>query len=173
MSQQYAARRSTWEVIRRNRAGRAIVLTTHSMEEADLLADRIAIMAAGRLVAEGTPLDLKARYGVGYTLTIVKQRAPESDRCGATNTVPCTLNTLEALFILAKPLPPLGEGLRHLPYTSKVAWFRKRVLGCHCACILMFEPAILIVCIVFNGIKYDLGESRGVKPKSPSSSARG
>lgn len=52
------------------------------MEEADLLADRIAIMAAGRLVAQGTPLDLKARYGVGYTLTIVKhQRAPDSDRC--------------------------------------------------------------------------------------------
>ena len=74
------ARRFTWEVIRRSRAGRAIVLTTHSMEEADLLADRIAIMAAGRLVAQGTPLDLKARYGVGYTLTVVKQRAPESDR---------------------------------------------------------------------------------------------
>ncbi len=74
------ARRFTWEVIRRSRAGRAIVLTTHSMEEADLLADRIAIMAAGRLVAQGTPLDLKARYGVGYTLTVVKQRAHESDR---------------------------------------------------------------------------------------------
>ncbi len=59
------------------------MLTTHSMEEADLLADRIAIMAAGRLVAAGTPLDLKARYGVGYTLTIVKQRAPESDRSDA------------------------------------------------------------------------------------------
>ena len=70
-------------MIRQNRAGRAIVLTTHSMEEADLLADRIAIMAAGRVVAEGTPLDLKARYGVGYTLTIVKQRAPESDRSDA------------------------------------------------------------------------------------------
>lgn len=70
-------------MIRQNRAGRAIVLTTHSMEEADLLADSIAIMAAGRLVAAGTPLDLKARYGVGYTLTIVKQRAPESDRSDA------------------------------------------------------------------------------------------
>lgn len=110
MSQQYAARRFTWEVIRRNRAGRAIVLTTHSMEEADLLADRIAIMAAGHLVAEGTPLDLKARYGVGYTLTVVKQRAPESDRCGAKNTVPCTLNTLEALFTNGQTPAPAGGG---------------------------------------------------------------
>ena len=61
-------------MVRRNRAGRVIVLTTHSMEEADLLADRIAIMAAGRIVAEGTSADLKSRYGVGYTLTMAKQR---------------------------------------------------------------------------------------------------
>ncbi len=73
--------RFTWEVVRRNRAGRAIVLTTHSMEEADLLADSIAIMAAGRLVAEGTPVELKARYSVGYTLSVVKQRPVDSDRC--------------------------------------------------------------------------------------------
>ena len=69
-----AACRFTWDVIRRNRAGRVIVLTTHSMEEADLLADRIAIMAHGRIVAEGTSADLKSRYGVGYTLTMAKQR---------------------------------------------------------------------------------------------------
>ena len=69
-----AACRFTWDVIRKNRAGRVIVLTTHSMEEADLLADQIAIMAAGRIVAEGTSADLKSRYGVGYTLTMAKQR---------------------------------------------------------------------------------------------------
>ena len=69
-----AACRFTWDVIRKNRAGRVIVLTTHSMEEADLLADRIAIMARGRVVAEGTSDDLKSRYGVGYTLTMAKQR---------------------------------------------------------------------------------------------------
>lgn len=72
--------RFTWDVVRRNRAARAIVLTTHSMEEADLLADSIAIMAAGRVVAEGTPHDLKSRYGVGYTLSVVKQRPLDPDR---------------------------------------------------------------------------------------------
>lgn len=43
-------RRLTWGVIQRRRAaaGTAVLLTTHSMEEADLLADRIAIMAQGR-----------------------------------------------------------------------------------------------------------------------------
>jgi len=61
-------------VIKRNRAGHAIILTTHSMEEADLLCDSIAIMAEGRLAAVGTPMDLKQRFGVGYRLTVVKER---------------------------------------------------------------------------------------------------
>lgn len=51
-----------------------IVLTTHSMEEADLLADDIHILAEGRLVASGSSLSLKAAYGVGYTLTAVMQK---------------------------------------------------------------------------------------------------
>lgn len=67
-------RRFTWEVIRRHRREHATVLTTHSMEEADALADRIAIMAAGRLAASGTPLSLKHRFGVGYRLTLVRER---------------------------------------------------------------------------------------------------
>ena len=47
------------------------------MEEADMLCDRIAIMAEGRLAAEGTPMDLKQRFGVGYRLTVVKQERGE------------------------------------------------------------------------------------------------
>ena len=57
--------RLTWEIIRRHKQDRAIVLTTHSMEEADILCDRIAIMADGRLAAVGSSLDLKTRFGVG------------------------------------------------------------------------------------------------------------
>lgn len=49
-----------------------MILTTHFMDEADVLADRIAIMAAGRLQCVGTPYFLKKHYGVGYKLTIVK-----------------------------------------------------------------------------------------------------
>jgi hypothetical protein len=44
------------------------------MEEADLLCDDIHIMAEGRLAASGSPLSLKAQYGVGYTLTAVLQQ---------------------------------------------------------------------------------------------------
>jgi len=56
------ARRAFWDVIRRLRdEGTAIVLTTHYLEEADALADRIVLMAAGRVLAEGSPAQIKAR----------------------------------------------------------------------------------------------------------------
>ena len=72
------ARRFTWNVIRQYRENRIIVLTTHFMDEADLLGDRIAIMAAGQLRCCGSSLFLKKQYGVGYQLTIVKSNKKTS-----------------------------------------------------------------------------------------------
>jgi ABC-2 type transport system ATP-binding protein len=55
------ARRRTWELIRGLRAeGKTILLTTHYMEEAQRLADRVAVLAAGRIVASGSPEELAA-----------------------------------------------------------------------------------------------------------------
>ena len=48
-------------------------MTTHHMEEADILADRIAIMAEGSLKCVGSPLFLKNRYGSGYTLKLSRE----------------------------------------------------------------------------------------------------
>ncbi|CAM9341769.1 unnamed protein product, partial [Choristocarpus tenellus] len=67
------SRRSTWNVLQRNRKGRVILLTTHFMDEADTLGDRIGIMAEGELRCMGSSLFLKALYGVGYTLTIIRE----------------------------------------------------------------------------------------------------
>lgn len=67
------SRRATWELLQNNRHGRIMVLTTHFMDEADLLGDRIAIMADGKLRCCGSSLFLKNRYGVGYNLTMVKE----------------------------------------------------------------------------------------------------
>ncbi|WJZ94126.1 hypothetical protein VitviT2T_013011 [Vitis vinifera] len=64
--------RLTWQLIKRIKKGRIILLTTHSMDEADVLGDRIAIMANGSLKCCGSSLFLKHQYGVGYTLTLVK-----------------------------------------------------------------------------------------------------
>ena len=56
------ARRSLWNEIRGLKAaGRTAVLTTHYLEEADALADRIAVIHQGRVVAEGTPAEIKSR----------------------------------------------------------------------------------------------------------------
>lgn len=57
------SRRFTWNVIRQYRENRVIVLTTHFMDEADLLGDRIAIMAEGQLRCCGSSLFLKRLYG--------------------------------------------------------------------------------------------------------------
>ena len=57
-----SARRAAWEVIAGLRAlGKTVFLTTHYMDEAEYLADRIAVLAAGRIVAEGTPRTLGGR----------------------------------------------------------------------------------------------------------------
>jgi ABC-2 type transport system ATP-binding protein len=53
------ARRSLWEIVRRMKAeGRTVILTTHYMEEAEALCDRLAIMDHGRVLTVGTPLRL-------------------------------------------------------------------------------------------------------------------
>ncbi|CAH4032669.1 unnamed protein product [Pieris brassicae] len=68
-----AARRSLWDLLQKEKKGRTIILTTHFMDEADVLGDRIAIMSGGKLQCVGTPYFLKKHYGIGYKMTIVKQ----------------------------------------------------------------------------------------------------
>lgn len=63
-------RRHVWDIIEDAKRGRAIVLTTHSMEEADILSDRIAIMAKGRLRCIGTSIRLKSKFGSGYITNV-------------------------------------------------------------------------------------------------------
>jgi ABC-2 type transport system ATP-binding protein len=56
------ARRALWEEIRRLvERGKTVLLTTHYLEEADALADRIAVINQGEIIAEGTPAEIKAR----------------------------------------------------------------------------------------------------------------
>ena len=65
-----SARRSAWEMIDGLRQlGKTIFLTTHYMDEAEALADRIAVLSAGRIVAEGTPRTLGGRDRAAYQIT--------------------------------------------------------------------------------------------------------
>jgi len=72
-----AARLSVWELIKGFQAeGTTILLTTHYMEEADYLCDRVAIMDQGKIVALGTPAELKRSIGKLEVIE-VKARAPK------------------------------------------------------------------------------------------------
>ncbi|XP_047446367.1 retinal-specific phospholipid-transporting ATPase ABCA4-like isoform X2 [Mugil cephalus] len=67
------SRRSIWDLLLKYKAGRTVILSTHHMDEADLLSDRIAIISKGQLHCCGTPLFLKNCFGVGFYLTLVRR----------------------------------------------------------------------------------------------------
>ena len=59
------SRRWMWDVIQKERGKRTLLVTTHHMEEADVLGDRVAIMATGKVVCSGTTMFLKKKFGKG------------------------------------------------------------------------------------------------------------
>ena len=63
-------RRFVWDYILEIKEGRIVVLTTHSMEEADALCTNIGIMVNGSLLSLGTPQQLKSMHGSGYRVTV-------------------------------------------------------------------------------------------------------
>uniref|UniRef100_A0A4X2L2C1 ATP binding cassette subfamily A member 13 n=1 Tax=Vombatus ursinus TaxID=29139 RepID=A0A4X2L2C1_VOMUR len=67
------ARRGIWDILLKYRAGRTLIFTTHHLDEAEVLSDRIAILQHGRLRCSGSPSSLKETYGHGLSLTLTKQ----------------------------------------------------------------------------------------------------
>ncbi|KAE9042394.1 hypothetical protein PR003_g3908 [Phytophthora rubi] len=65
------ARLDTWDALKRAVSHRAVILTTHSMQEAQALCENIGIVAEGKLKCCGSSLFLRNQFGVGYKLTIV------------------------------------------------------------------------------------------------------
>ncbi len=69
------SRLALWEVVRGLKAeGVTVLLTTHYMEEADRLSDRLAIMDHGRILVQGTPAELKRRVGAESVIELVLER---------------------------------------------------------------------------------------------------
>jgi len=65
------ARRAVWEVIRKlKNEGRTVMLTTHYLEEAEELADKVAIMNHGKIVAMGTTDQIESKYGSGQKMIV-------------------------------------------------------------------------------------------------------
>lgn len=62
-------------MLKAHKKDRIILLTTHYMDEADILGDRIAIMHRGKVTTLGSSMFLKNKFGIGYNLTLVKKDA--------------------------------------------------------------------------------------------------
>ncbi|KAM4548979.1 phospholipid-transporting ATPase ABCA1 isoform 1-T1 [Odontesthes bonariensis] len=82
------SRRGIWDLLLKYRKDRTIILSTHYMDEAELLGDRIAIISKGKLCCYGSPLFLKSRLGSGYYLTVVKRE--EMNTSTPSNSSICT-----------------------------------------------------------------------------------
>ncbi|UKZ49958.1 hypothetical protein TrVGV298_004213 [Trichoderma virens] len=66
------SRRKLWDILLAERGKRTLILTTHFLDEADLLADHIAILSKGTLRAEGSSVELKDTLGGGYRVNVHK-----------------------------------------------------------------------------------------------------
>jgi|TARA_B110000285_G_scaffold99327_1_gene113142 ABC-type multidrug transport system ATPase subunit len=71
------SRRAVWHLMQDLKKDKTIILTTHAMEEADALADRIAIVVEGRIKCVGTPLNMKNTFGDGYRVSMVCEQGNE------------------------------------------------------------------------------------------------
>jgi len=65
-----ASRRVLWDIVRKNVVGKASILTTHFMEEAEELSTKIGILIKGNFECMGTPQELKDKFGEGYQLDV-------------------------------------------------------------------------------------------------------
>ncbi|HEY6146294.1 MAG TPA: ABC transporter ATP-binding protein [Thermoanaerobaculia bacterium] len=98
-------RRSLWEIVRTMKSeGRTVVLTTHYMDEAEALCDRLAILDHGRILKSGTPAELIADLGIPSVVVLeFEETAPDpaafSSRLGA------AIETRENVWEIAAPDP--------------------------------------------------------------------
>ncbi|XP_036410765.1 retinal-specific phospholipid-transporting ATPase ABCA4-like [Megalops cyprinoides] len=93
------SRRSIWDLLLKYRSGRTVILSTHHMDEADLLGDRVAIISKGRLHCCGSPLFLKTCFGAGFYLTLVRRmrelrpRQRKENECDCASECSCNCST--------------------------------------------------------------------------------
>uniref|UniRef100_A0A673CFU4 Cholesterol transporter ABCA5 n=1 Tax=Sphaeramia orbicularis TaxID=375764 RepID=A0A673CFU4_9TELE len=73
------SRHQVWSLLKSRRAGRVTVLSTHYMDEADILADRKAVISQGQLKCVGSSLYLKVKCGVGYHLRMSIRESCDAD----------------------------------------------------------------------------------------------
>jgi len=115
------SRRQLWDLIEQFKAqGRTVLLTTHYMEEAERLCDRVAIVDHGRVIALGTPCELIASLGSEHVVefTLLDGKSPDDNELRALGGVHAVRRTGERIFLeisqLHETLPPLLNMLERL-----------------------------------------------------------
>uniref|UniRef100_A0A8C4UFD8 P-type phospholipid transporter n=1 Tax=Falco tinnunculus TaxID=100819 RepID=A0A8C4UFD8_FALTI len=129
------SRRSIWDLLLKYRSGRTIILSTHHMDEADILGDRVAIISQGRLFCSGSPVFLKNRFGSGFYLTLVrKMRNTRTGRASVSMyySYSCTLaEVIHHHIPEAKLIESIGQELiyllpnKHFKQRSYASLFRE------------------------------------------------
>jgi ABC-type multidrug transport system ATPase subunit len=132
------ARRALWNVIvkAKSKNDSSIVLTTHSMDEAEAVCDRIVIMVSGRLKALGTTQSLKSRFGYGYRLNLKYQGTKDNgDLSGIHNFIKKTFPSSKLLESLPTnctyelgPIPSLSSAFRDLEELKQQFGIREFVI---------------------------------------------
>lgn len=74
------SRRKIWDILLAERGRRSIILTTHFLDEADLLADHIAVLSKGNLKAYGTSVELKSKLGGGYRVHVYQREGEMQEK---------------------------------------------------------------------------------------------
>ncbi|KAM4107078.1 hypothetical protein ACB094_04G115600 [Castanea mollissima] len=110
------SRRHVWDIIKDAKRGRAIVLTTHSMEEADVLSDRIGIMAKGRLRCIGTSIRLKSRFGTGFIANVSFSRSDVGQALPVEDTITETHEAVKQFFKYNLNIEPKVENEAFLTF---------------------------------------------------------
>ncbi|KAK3507673.1 hypothetical protein QTP70_032792 [Hemibagrus guttatus] len=116
------ARRGIWDLLLKYRQGRTIILSTHHMDEADILGDRIAIISQGKLCCVGSSLFLKTQLGTGYYLTLVKRDFDLSlSSCrNSSSTVSYSKNSLKKDDSVSESSSDAGLGSDHESETTTI-----------------------------------------------------
>ncbi|EKJ70837.1 hypothetical protein FPSE_08989 [Fusarium pseudograminearum CS3096] len=111
------SRRKLWDIILAERGRRTMILTTHFLDEADLLADYIAILSKGTLRAEGSSVELKDRMGGGYRVHVPKdigvRQTPDVDgvvKKDAFDLITYTAPSSQLAAVVIKNLEAAGVG---------------------------------------------------------------
>ncbi|CAL5081098.1 unnamed protein product [Urochloa decumbens] len=109
-----ASRNNLWNVVKEAKRNRAIILTTHSMEEAEVLCDRLGIFVDGDFQCLGNPKELKARYGGTYIFTMTTSPDQEHE-----------------VELLVHQLSPSANKIYHLSGTQKFELPKQEVKIAH------------------------------------------